>query len=67
MFDPKVTNILKNNNYIDTAYNFGMNKINTSFYNRRVDYVFTKYINLKSYLVDENNKLSDHYPILVNY
>lgn len=64
MFEPHVVNILKNNNFIDNGYLYNKNKINTSLYDRRVDYIFTKNYYSKYYYVDINNKLSDHYPIL---
>jgi len=66
MFDPKVTDILKNNKFIDVGNYLNKNKINTSFYDRRVDYFFVKNIKPNNYIVDESNILSDHYPILYN-
>lgn len=64
MFEPKVVNILLNNNFIDNGKLYNKNRINTSLYDRRVDYIFTKNYNSEYYYVDINNKLSDHYPII---
>ena len=64
MFKPHVVNILKKNNFIDNGYLYNKNKINTSLYDRRVDYIFTKNYYSDYYYVDINNKLSDHHPII---
>lgn len=66
MFDPKVINILEKNNLQDVGFLFNKNKINTSFWDRRVDYFFIKNIVVTDYIVDTNNVISDHHPILLN-
>ena len=65
MFDPKVINILENHGVQDVGLLFNKNKINTSFWDRRVDYFLIKNMIVNDYIVDTNNVISDHHSLLL--
>lgn len=65
MFEPKVIDILEKNGFKDVGFSF-KNNINTSYWDRRVDYFFIKNMVVNDYFVDTSNVISDHHPILLN-
>ena len=67
MFDPRVIEKIEINQFVDISSYFNLNTIKTSYYNRRVDYIFMRNIKPIYYNVDQTNRISDHFPILCNF